>query len=45
MDSENRENLLLEGGSPPILVAGMSQSLTLQVYLHSVLAAFERVVN
>ena len=42
---ENQERLLLKGGLPPILIAGMGWSLALRVYLLSVTAAFERVVD
>ena len=42
---ENREYLLLEGGLPLILVAGMGRSLVLRVHLLPVIATFERVVD
>ena len=41
----NRERMLLEGELPPIMVAGMGQSLVLWVCLLSTKAPFKRLVD
>jgi len=42
---ENREWLLLEGGLPPILVAGMNRGFALRIHLLPLVVVLKRVAD